>query len=230
MPLLVDLYCGEGGSAEGYAQAGWDVIGVDINPQPRFPYTFIKANCLDPDHRLFRLADAISASPPCQGMTEMNNDKSRHLNLIPATRALLQASGKPYVIENVRGARPHLINPVSLFGTMFDNHCIASDGTRFVLSRERLFETNWGLPRPIDYGTSGAPIANIIGGHFRVRSGKYRTGKGTGRTVDLPGEDRPALARQLMGMPAGSMAGMSEAVPPAYCRYIGERLREYLRI
>lgn len=227
MPLLIDWFCGEGGAAEGYVQAGWEVLGIDIDRQPRFPYAFMRGDCIDPDHRLWRLADAFHASPPCQGMTEMNNDKSRHINLIPITRDLLRATCKPYTIENVRGARPHLINPVSLFGTMFDNHLVTSAGQRFDLSRERCFETNWGLTAPPDPGAKH-PIANVFGGHLRARSGEFRTGGKTGRTVDFPGEDRPALARQLMGMPWATMGGISEAVPPSMTKFIGERLREFI--
>lgn len=97
-----------------------------------------------------------------------------------------------------------------------------NEGLLIDLSRERCFETNWGMTAPADPGAK-CPIANVFGGHLRARGGLYRTGKGTGRTVDFPGEDRPALARQLMGMPWASMAGMSEAVPPAFTRFIGSQ-------
>ena len=223
---VLDLCCREGGAAKGYHQAGATmIVGVDTKPQPRFPFGFLQADALSLDLRFIRQFDLVHASPACQGLTEMNNDKSRHLNLIAPIRKLLIASGVPYVIENVRGARKHLINPVSLFGTMFDMHVVSSTGQRFDLSRERLFETSWPVPQPWNPGASH-PIANVYGGHFRVRSGDYRTGKGTGRTVDLPGEDRAALARRLMEMPWASMDGISEAVPPPYCQYIGE---EFLR-
>ena len=99
---------------------------------------------------------------------------------------------------------------------------------RFDLLRERGFETNWGLTAAVDYGVH-YPIANVFGGHLRARSGEYRTGGNTGKTMDFPGEDKPALARQLMGMPWATMGGMSEAVPPSYCRYIGTQLLEKIR-
>lgn len=228
MPLIIDFNCGEGGAGRGYADAGFEVLGVDIVPQPRYPFAFLCADALDPDSRLWMLADALHASPPCQFGTELNNDKSRHINLIPQHRAMFRASCKPYVIENVRavGAK-HLIEPVSLFGTMFDNHLVTSTGQRFDLSRERCFETNWGLRAPYDPGPR-FPIANVFGGHLRARGGPYRTGGNTGRTVDFPGEDRPALARQLMGMDWASMSGLSEAVPPSMTKYIGEQLREFI--
>lgn len=228
-PTIIDLYCGEGGAAVGYHEAGWQVIGIDIVPQPRFPFPFLQADCLsDVVRALLPFVQAAHASPPCQFGSEVTPDKSKHLNLIPPTRAMLQASGLPYVIENVRAVREHLINPVSLFGTMFDLHMRTAAGARFDLSRERLFETNWPLTPPVDF-PARFPIANVFGGHLRVRSGQYRTGNGTGRTMDLPGEDRPALARQLMGMPWATMKGISEAVPPAYTRHIGAQLLAHIR-
>lgn len=227
-PRLLDLFCCEGGAGEGYARAGFDVIGVDLKRSKRNPHPVIEADVLALPIEFLRMFDAIHASPPCQFGTELNSDKGRHLNLIPGTRALLEASGRPYVIENVRRVRPHLVTPVSLFGTMFDLHCVASNGQRFDLSRERLFETNWRLDAPLNPG-AGHPIANVYGGHFRVRSKAYRTGGDTGRTVDLPGEDRQALARQLMGMPWATMQGISEAVPPAYTEFVGKQLMDVLR-
>lgn len=224
---VLDLFCCAGGATRGYQLAGACVTGVDIVRHRRYVGdAFVQADCLglDPEWIAANF-DAVHASPKCQGFTELNNDKSRHENQIPATRALLRATGLPYVLENVRAARPHLIDPVSLFGTMFDCHPITSKGVKFVLSRERLFETNWGLTAPADPGPQGFPIANVFGGHLRARGGEYRTGNGTGRTVDFPGEDRPALARVLMGMPWASMGELSEAVPPAMTEHIGLQLR-----
>lgn len=227
-PLLIDWFCCEGGAAKGYAQAGFEVVGVDIKPQPRYPFEMLVADVLSVPDRLLRQADASHASPPCQGLTEMNNDKSKHLNLIPPTREKLERFGKPYTIENVRAAKVHLRNPVSLFGTMFGNACTDSQGRTFVLSRERCFETNWPLVAPLDPGPRGLPVANVYGGHLRVRSGEFRTGKGTGRTVDLPGENRRALAVELMEMPWATMEGMSEAIPPSFTREIGRQLMAHL--
>lgn len=226
-PLIIDLFCGEGGAAQGYIEAGFNVIGVDTaDHRKRYPGAFVQGDVLSVTAKTLRLASAVHASPPCQFGSELTPEDKRanHVNLIPQTRKLLKRSGLPYVIENVRAVRAHLIEPVSLFGTMFSNSMRTSDGRMFVLSRERLFETNWGLIAPHDYGAEGHPIANVYGGHLRARGGDLRTGGGTGRTVDFPGEDRPALARKLMGMPWASMKGMSEAVPPSYTRYIGFKL------
>jgi len=227
-PRILDLFCCAGGAAEGYFQAGFDVVGVDIKRHKRYPFPQLQLDVVTMDPRFVATFDAIHASPPCQFGTELNSDKSRHVNLIPVTRKLLKKSGLPYVIENVRGVREHLFEPVSLFGTMFDCHMVTSTGQRFVLSRERVFETNWSFVAPADPGPMGYPIANIFGGHLRARAKAYRTGKGTGRTRDFIGEDKPALARQLMRMPWASMAEMSEAVPPDFTHCLGLQLRDHI--
>jgi len=225
---VLDLFCGEGGAAYGYHQAGAIVVGIDLRPQRRYPFQFFAANALTLDVGFLRLFDLIHASPPCQFGSEMRHapgakDKA-HPNLIPPTRAMLQAAGVPYVIENVRAvARAgHLIAPVSLDGRMFGNSMRTSRGETFWLSRERCFETSWGLTAPAWTWARSQPLANVFGGHLRCRSGDRRT-EGGGRSRDFIGEDKPALARQLMGMPWASMAGMSEAVPPSYTRWIGEQ-------
>lgn len=223
---VLDLYCCEGGAAEGYRQAGARrIVGVDHKRRSRYPFGFIQADVLALDVRFLRQFDLIHASPPCQFGTAMNNDKSKHLNLIPATRKLLQAADVPYVMENVEAVADagHLIDPVALTGTMFGNAMTTSAGRRYVLARARYFETSFPIDLPLDPGAGGHPIANVIGGHIRCRDAEHRTGKGTGRTVDFPGEDRPALARQLMGMPWATMGGMSEAVPPSFAKHIGEQ-------
>ncbi|MFZ2252652.1 MAG: hypothetical protein WAW13_00590 [Minisyncoccia bacterium] len=229
-PKLFDMFCCAGGATRGYQQAGFHVTGADLRRHPRYVGdAFIHGDALALDPGFIRENfDAVHASPPCQGLTEMNNDKSRHVNLIAPTRRLLDATGLPYTIENVRAARDHLVNPVSLFGTMFDCHMVTSAGQRFVLSRERLFEANWPIRVPHDPGAEGHPIANVFGGHLRCRAKAYRTGNGTGRTRDFIGEDKPTLARQLMGMPWASMGEMSEAIPPAYTEWLGRLLIAHL--
>lgn len=229
---IADLYSCSGGAARGYQQAGFHVTGFDTAKQPRYAGdAFERRNVLDiSPEELRERFDAIHASPPCQFGTALNNDKSKHVNLIPQTRRLLQASGLPYVIENVMkvALAGHLFDWISLTGTMFDNHMITSTGRRYVLERERAFEANWQILRPHDPGAQGHPIANVFGGHLRCRDIEHRTGGDTGRTVDFPGEDRPALARQLMGMPWATMGGMSEAIPPSYTQFIGRQLAAHL--
>lgn len=130
-PLLLDAFCKAGGAGMGYHLAGFEVIGVDIEPQPRYPFRFIQADALDFIRLCGHWFDCIHASPPCQayGVTKSLTTKE-YPKLIETVRELLRATGKPYVIENVPGAP--LKNTITLCGTMFGLKTI----------RHRLFETN----------------------------------------------------------------------------------------
>jgi DNA (cytosine-5)-methyltransferase 1 len=134
-PRLVDLFCGAGGAAMGYHQIGFDVVGVDLKPQPHYPFEFHRWDAL-----MFPLAgfDAAPASPPCQAFSDLQKQNKREYpELIAPIRERLRSSGLPYVIENVEGAP--LIDPVMLCGTMFP-------GLRVL--RHRLFETNFPIDQP----------------------------------------------------------------------------------
>src|SRR5579872_5898192 len=130
-PLLLDLFCGAGGAAMGYHRAGFDVIGMDIKPQPHYPFEFLRGDVLEEWFDLSRVS-AIHASPPCQRYVRSGMfDRSSHPDLLLDVRAMLKEFGKPWVIENVPGApmRPDL----ELCGCMFG----------LQLKRERWFETSW---------------------------------------------------------------------------------------
>jgi DNA (cytosine-5)-methyltransferase 1 len=125
-PRLLDLFCGAGGAAMGYHRAGFEVVGVDIAPQPRYPFEFHQADALSYPLRGF---DVIHASPPCQfasRATAWRGRRSLHLNLIPDTRTRLV--GHRYVLENVQEARRFLIDPIRLCGSQFG---IAARSHRF---------------------------------------------------------------------------------------------------
>lgn len=136
-PRLLDLFCGAGGGGYGYHLAGFDIVGVDIVAQPRYPFAFVQADALEYVAAHGREFDAIHASPPCQKFTALgrlhaaNGYYARHVDLIAETRQALRRLGLPYVIENVPGAP--LENPVMLCGSMF--------GLR--VYRHRIFETSW---------------------------------------------------------------------------------------
>lgn len=224
---VLDLFACEGGAGMGYSKAGADmVVGVDTGDFGRRYAAvggYLRADVLSLELSFLRQFDLIHASPPCQFGTALRfapNAKGAagHLNLIPATRALLRASGVPYVIENVAAVKGHLIEPVMLNGFMFNLGATTSTGTRFHLERERWFETSWGLAPPTWVWTARTPVIGMYGGHVRNRSAAHG-GRGT---VDFPGDDRPALAREAMGMAWASMNGMSEAIPPAMTEFIGE--------
>jgi len=117
---VLDLFCGEGGAAMGYASLGFDVFGVDTDAARlrRYPFPHVKADAVDFLSERGHHFDLIHASPPCQGYsvaTSALSDRSvRYERLIPAVRELLAASGRPYVLENVIGARSELVDPVQL--------------------------------------------------------------------------------------------------------------------
>jgi DNA (cytosine-5)-methyltransferase 1 len=211
-PRLLDLFCGAGGAAMGYHRAGFEVVGVDIRPQPNYPFEFVQ------DDALLRLEgpwpeqfDAIHASPPCQAFTVYGNtgNVGDYPDLIAPTRELLRATGLPWVIENVPGAP--LENPTVICGTSLG----------LEVRRHRLFETNWSLMVP--------PCAH---GQFAARKYPGSTNRPNGRTVCNVGEWRVPLAQQKRAMGIGWMTleELSEAVPPAYTELIGHQLLQHLRV
>lgn len=204
-PLLLDLFCCQGGASAGYVAAGFDVVGVDINPQPRYPYRFIQADALLYLEHMGGLYDAIHASPPCQAFTLCQRiQDNEHPDLVGPVRELLVEIGVPYIIENVEGAP--LIDPVLLCGEMF--------GLRTY--RHRLFESNLPLAAPehpahVRRTTKmGRPVADGENMHI--------VGNFTG--VDL--------ARQIMEMPWASRDGLREAVPPRFTEFLGTQLLEQI--
>lgn len=198
----------------GYYRAGFDVIGVDHERQRNYPFQFIQADVTKLTPQWVAAFDAVHASPPCQFATALNNDKSRHLNLIPATRELLRAAGRPFVIENVEGAAAHLVDPVMLCGSMFGL------GTKtHRLERHRLFEVHgFTLPQP-KCAHDARPVIGVYGGHARDRGGAERKA-----TRSFVGQSQLALAREAMGMDWGTLGDLSEAIPPAYTEWIGRHL------
>lgn len=219
---LLDLFCKAGGAAVGYRRAGFEVVGVDIQRQSRYPYEFVQADALEFLTEHGREFDAIHASPPCQGYSAMRDmpDAREHPRLIGEVRKLLRCAGKPYVIENVEGARAHMLNPLLLCGTMFG---LGAAG--FELQRHRLFETSFPAAAPPRRCEHRLPVIGIYGGHVRCRSAKFwRNGGG-----DFPGYDRKALAKEAMGIDhTVTMNELSEAIPPAYTEWIGNQLMEGL--
>jgi DNA (cytosine-5)-methyltransferase 1 len=213
---LLDLYCCQGGAAAGYARAGWEVVGVDLHPQPRYPFEFVQANVLGLDPEWVAGFDAIHASPPCQFATLLKHAPGgrEHPNLIPATRRLLEAAGRPYVIENVEPARGHMRNPVALCGTMFG---LGAQGCE--LRRHRLFETSFPLRPPVCSHSDG-PVIGVYGGHARRRSARHG---GRGTRDEWIGGHKTA-ASEAMGIDWMTLDGLSEAIPPAYTEFVGRQI------
>lgn len=215
-PLALDLFCCAGGAGMGLHRAGFDVVGVDIMPRKRYPFRFVQADALRPPFDL-RAFDFIWASPPCQAHTAlktMHNAKD-HDDLIPETRAMLKASGVPYVIENVVGAPLH--SPIMLCGTMFGLGIETAE-----LRRHRIFETGpdyWSIPHP--------PCR-----HRKRTIGVY--GGGHGVSLHRHAKGVPCFTaeqeRAAMGMPWASVDELSQAIPPAYAEAIGRAAIAHARL
>lgn len=230
-PRALDLFCGAGGASMGLHRAGFDVTGVDIAKQPRYPFRFVQADALNPPVRLSDF-DFIWASPPCQAHTSMKTmwNAKQHADLIPETRELLANSGAAWVIENVPGAatlRPILM----LCGTMFglgtrDGEIVAE------LRRHRYFECSFAILGPTC--SHGGTVIGVYGGHGRNRKratiGVYGGGHGVSLHRREKGE-RSFTAdhqREAMGMPWASVDGLSQAIPPAYSEFIGRAAMRHL--
>lgn len=212
-PLLYDLFCGGGGATKGYQRAGFRVVGVDVEAQPR--YCGDEFLCMDV-FEFFRLyeagkfpeAAAIHTSPPCQFGSQMTPAafKTGHANLIPATRERLRATASLYVIENVRGARAHLIHPVML--------CGAQLGLK--VYRHRYFESNFPLlvppHRPHRDSTPKAGHGGISPKGFISVAGNF---------------SNVAYARAAMDIPWMTRDELSQAIPPAMTEYLGRQLMPY---
>jgi DNA (cytosine-5)-methyltransferase 1 len=224
-PRLLDLFCGAGGAAMGYHRAGFEVVGVDINPQPNYPFTFVRGDALE-EVEIARLPghpfSAVHASPPCQHYTAMKtmwNHRSDHPDLIDATRLALQRWGLPYVIENVRGAP--LPSAAQLCGTSFGLGVTVYDGWR-ELRRHRWFESN--VPMMAPPCQHRYPTIGIYGDHARDR--RRRHGE---RAIDFPDRDKVRLAQAALDMPwTSKWRELLEAIPPAFTEYVGAYLIQAL--
>jgi DNA (cytosine-5)-methyltransferase 1 len=205
--ILLDLFCGAGGAAVGYSRAGFEVIGVDLYPQPNYPFKFIQMDAFEfmdtwnPDDY-----DFYHASPPCQKYSNLQNlgkqDHMERVDFIAEIRTRFAALNKPTVIENVVGSP--LINPVRLCGSNFG----------LKVRRHRLFEVNFPVrqipcthPKP-----SITPSIGIYGDHPQVSKKMNRA-----HTLEQ--------GQEAMGIDWMTWKEMCEAVPPAYTEYIGQ---EYL--
>lgn len=209
-PKLLDLCCGQGGAGYGYSLAGFEVTGMDILNQPRYPHKFIQGNGLDAlkDKTFINQFEVIHASCPCQFGSVITPDKSKHTNLIPEFRNLLKQSGKLYIIENVEGSRKHLApNALMLCGSMFS----------LPILRHRYFEMN------IPIGKMWLPCKHTFKPVY-ITGSKKRNGK---LLENDPSNDTRRTALQCQWM---TDKGLDQAIPPAYTKYIGEHLINILRV
>ena len=221
-PSLLDLFAGGGGAAMGYYLAGFRVTGVDIQPQPNYPFEFHRADALEFSLDRF---DVVHASPPCQKYSKLAHLTTRNTPaLIPELRGMLFDAGKPFIIENVVGAP--LINPVVLCGTMFHlrTNCGAS------LQRHRLFETNWPLAA-LRCKHNGSPTIGIFGATPRNTALEKRH---YSKKKDTRGHPPKGIvfpkkaAKKAMGIDWMTWSELKEAIPPVYTEFIGRQLIQIL--
>jgi len=197
-PKLLDLFCGAGGASMGYHRAGFDVVGVDIKPQPHYPFKFHQADALTYPLEGF---DAYHASPPCQAYSEATpiTTKSTHPKLIKIMHNIFIGTGKPYVIENVEGARWYLENPIMLCGTMFG----------LKLWRHRWFEVYpIYMLSPFTCNHKVKPVTINPPANARKSQGKRDFNK----------------EQISMGIDWMDKIEIAQAIPPAYTEYIGRCL------
>jgi DNA (cytosine-5)-methyltransferase 1 len=214
-PRLLDLFCCAGGAGVGYTRAGFEVVGVDIDPQPNYPLPFIQTDALKLDAKFLATFDAIHASPPCQSYSDLakrNANGHEWPRLIEPVRAMLKKTGLPYIIENVDNAP--LLNAVTLCGTMFP-------GLRVL--RHRLFEANFEIIPP--------PHKKHPRVHtFDKRKSHY------GKTDDMKdfvqvtggGNCSIAAARDAMGIGWMNKGEINESIPPAYTEFVGKELLRHM--
>lgn len=215
-PKLLDLFCGAGGCSMGYHRAGFDVVGVDHRPMPRYPYEFCQKNALEFLTERGHEFDVIHASPPCQAYSSMKalpkRSHRRNYKLIGTVRRLLRSLGRPYIIENVVGAP--LKNPVQLCGHYFG----------LMVRRHRLFESN-------------CPVEGVDCRDFHLPQPFAIYGDHPERFVRRPGNGgvinrAPTLevAKVAMGIDWMTWPEITQAIPPAYTEYLGRQLLRYMQI
>ena len=222
-PRLLDLFCCAGGAAKGYADAGFEVVGVDIDPQPNYPYEFHQADAIEFVKAHGHEFDAIHASCPCQTFSRTKTlHSNEHPDLIKPTRDALVASGKPWVIENVVGAP--LIDPIKLSGQHFNMTAPDVDGVPLKLVRHRLFESNILLRVPDSFHANR---------HIQTASIYGAGGGWTPRHRDNP--DRRGgyiphtdVIKKLLGIDWMTKHEMSQSIPPVFTEWVGGQIIEYL--
>lgn len=210
----LDLFCGAGGVAKGLQRAGFHVTGIDIKPQPRYcGDIFIQGDATKPPVAI-RDFHFIWASPPCQAFVSLRHmyNAKHHENLIPPTRALLEASGCHFAIENVNGAP--LRSSLRLCGTQFG---LGTGNAE--LWRHRHIETNFPVGLTLCRHGERERVIGVYGGHGRDRRRLVNT-------QDFSTEER----RVAMGIDWMTGSELSQAIPPAYAEFIGKAAIRHIQL
>lgn len=230
IPRLLDCFAKAGGAGVGYAQAGLLVTATDIAPQPRSPHPVRVADFFDLEDGYLDQFDAIHASPPCQGYSPMRFAKGAKgaplligpvRDRLEAWAARRRARGLPavWIIENVEAAGWAMPGAITLCGTMF---ALGAQGCE--LQRHRLFLSNMPLNQPsCEHGR--LPVIGVYGGHARRRA---ESAGGRGTKDEWIGGHRAACSEALGGVDWMTLEEMSEAIPPAYTRFLGVQMRAFI--
>lgn len=213
-PRLLDLFSGAGGAAKGYADAGFEVVGVDLHPQPEFPFEIHQADALTFLAEHVGEFDAYHASPPCHDHSALSSftGKDGTGELLTQTHAIFSELSEPWVIENV--GRAKMPGALVLCGSEFG---LQHDG--WWLSRHRQFLSNVPLWGAGGCRCSGKKIAGVYG---HSDGPVYKPGR-KGWSVPTP------FAQQLLATPwINNRHQIAQAIPPAYTEFVGEQLLEFM--
>lgn len=219
-PRLLDLFCGAGGCAVGYHRAGFDVVGVDVEPHPDYPFDFVLGDAFDYLNSNGSKFDAIHASPPCQAFSTLGNCspdlKAKYPDLLAECRELLAASSKPWVIENVVQA-PFEYRSI-LCGLMFG----------LGVFRHRGFECSFLLMTPPHPSHRGKKVGKD--GMCCVVGNSGGTSKAMRRNIAKYGtKQNPENWAKAMGIDWMVREDLTQAIPPAYTEFVGRQLLEQVR-
>ncbi len=220
-PRLLDLFCGAGGCSVGYHRAGFEVVGVDIEPHPDYPFQFVQGDAVTllRDRAFLAGYDAIHASPPCKSENPLRHlHDVEHPDLLTPTLAALRGQDRPWIVENVSGTTK-LPGALLLCGEAFGLGATCRDGVYRPLKRHRVFESSEPLMGP-GCACSGRQPVGVYGhggsGNDPARRRGYQGDK--------------AEASQAMGIDWMTMADLSQAIPPAYTEFLGEQLLHALQV
>lgn len=216
-PIVYDVCCGVGGASMGYRRAGFNVIGIDLNAQPDYPFEFHQMDVRHLIGAQLRWGGAafIHFSPPCQkhsALTKGTNYGRQYTDVLEYCRELGKESGVPYVIENVQGAP--LRKDVVLCGEMFGLGVI----------RHRVFEFGNMPPMP---QPEEKPHRGRVAGY---RHGQWYDGPYKAVYGDGGGKGTVREWQQAMGIYwTSNRKSIAEAIPPAYTECIGRYVADHLR-
>lgn len=218
---VLDAFCCSGGMGMGFYLAGFNVVGVDIDHQPNYPFEFHRADAVEFIRENGGDFDLLHGSPPCQAHSPLNayNHKT-YPQLIGPTRESMEFVGGPRVIENVEAARSELRDPELFCGPMFG----------LKVRRHRLMETNWPLavpehPKHVELCTRNGYLPTPERPFMSIHGGKHSR---AWQNAACDALDMPWIRVERGGDVKLGIREVCEAIPPAYSQWIGHRAAEHI--